>query len=977
MNCLAKTLFVGFLVASLSAARVWAGASVNYEYDKYGNCTAITTVAANNVVLEKTTYTYDAYKRCTAMVEAADTPQSRVWNWSYDGEFETPTGSRHYFDGSTHTSKQWRQQTEPAYDAAGNRNVTQRVFDLNDRIVEEKTGVIQGAGGTYDGPDVAVQHFSYYENGLKKTYTDPLTRLTTYVYDNRNRLWQTIEPMNRITETLYDHAGNKTDVTFPDTKSQHWQNYDAFGQAGRFIDERNNQTDLAYQSGPMKKLTSATTYRDKDDGGTEAQPTTFEYDGMGRAKKVTFPDHSTEVSNYQYGSQLASWKSRRDQTKTIAYDARGREISNSWVNDAAPAIHRSWDDANRALTLCNIYSMIDYQYDGAGLVIAEGNTISGSQGRALTTYERYPNGNVSRIVYPNSLSIRRDYNARGQLSATGSSDSNNNWLAMFASYQYRQDGKLDYRDYINGVHTAFGYDDRGFLNHETVTRGGPTYAERTYYRDQRDRIIAFQKGSGNPSNPMEDGHGDHYWYDPEGQLTDANYGAVDPVNNPHLPVRTDHFEYDQLGNRRRNSANGSDNLLATKGWMQFTRKDNGLNQYSGWWPYGGIKYDDDVSGEGTPGHANGVLMQDGWINGEYSALNQPIVITNNAVPSKSMFFGYDPLGRCVKRVLGASINSGTATYLYYDGWSVIQEGPNVATMDRVYVLGNRVDEIVADYGMANGQWIYHQSEARGHCMLLTDSSGNLAEQYEYDAFGYPYFFSSTGQTLTSSAFGNRFLFTGREYLSDLKLYDYRNRMYQPEMGRFMQPDPKEFAAGDYNLYRYCHNDPVNKTDPFGDDWLEFNGSIVTWYPGNLGDRRNPLFSVSGISGKVGHQGASNSNEFGKGAIPPGDYKINTALDPSRRAQIIPKGQRHEGEYYSGRGIQQTEGEDWGTERARLEKAPRNPTDRDNFYLHNSDKGQTSGCVEAPSKLLWNQLHKHHDSGKRELPVRVNYEMKPK
>jgi RHS repeat-associated protein len=30
-------------------------------------------------------------------------------------------------------------------------------------------------------------------------------------------------------------------------------------------------------------------------------------------------------------------------------------------------------------------------------------------------------------------------------------------------------------------------------------------------------------------------------------------------------------------------------------------------------------------------------------------------------------------------------------------------------------------------------------------------------------------------------------------------------MYQPELGRFLQPDPNEFAAGDYNLYRYCHN----------------------------------------------------------------------------------------------------------------------------------------------------------------------------
>ena len=54
-----------------------------------------------------------------------------------------------------------------------------------------------------------------------------------------------------------------------------------------------------------------------------------------------------------------------------------------------------------------------------------------------------------------------------------------------------------------------------------------------------------------------------------------------------------------------------------------------------------------------------------------------------------------------------------------------------------------------------------------------------------------------------------------QWLSDLGVYDYRNRLYHPELGRFLQPDPKEFAAGDYNLYRYCHNDPVNKSDPTG------------------------------------------------------------------------------------------------------------------------------------------------------------------
>src|SRR5205085_2189151 len=191
------------------------------------------------------------------------------------------------------------------------------------------------------------------------------------------------------------------------------------------------------------------------------------------------------------------------------------------------------------------------------------------------------------------------------------------------------------------------------------------------------------------------------------------------------------------------------------------------------------------------------------------------------------YFGYDPLGRCVKRWTGDSgdVYSNPATYFHYDGWNILQEGSNAWGPARVYVHGNRIDEILWSQNTFTGDQAYHHYDARGHCTLLTDSHGAILEYYEYDAFGQAYFFDSAGNSIGSydqfnhwqgySLFGNRFLFTGREWLPDLRLYDLRNRLYQPELGRFMQPDPKEFAAGDYNLYRYCHNDPVNKTDPDG------------------------------------------------------------------------------------------------------------------------------------------------------------------
>jgi RHS repeat-associated protein len=121
-------------------------------------------------------------------------------------------------------------------------------------------------------------------------------------------------------------------------------------------------------------------------------------------------------------------------------------------------------------------------------------------------------------------------------------------------------------------------------------------------------------------------------------------------------------------------------------------------------------------------------------------------------------------------------------------------------------------------------------------MMLTAGTqpGAIQEQYDYDAFGFPYFYTAGGGKLLSVP-RTRFLFTGREWLSDLRIYDYRARQYQPELGRFLQPDPKQFDAGDYNLYRYCHNDPVNKSDPTGLDFTDPGlGQFVERMPVYLG-----------------------------------------------------------------------------------------------------------------------------------------------
>jgi RHS repeat-associated protein len=59
------------------------------------------------------------------------------------------------------------------------------------------------------------------------------------------------------------------------------------------------------------------------------------------------------------------------------------------------------------------------------------------------------------------------------------------------------------------------------------------------------------------------------------------------------------------------------------------------------------------------------------------------------------------------------------------------------------------------------------------------------------------------------------MFQGREWIPELGIYDYRHRMYQPDLGLFLQMDPMGLDAGDMNLFRYCGDDPVDRSDPTG------------------------------------------------------------------------------------------------------------------------------------------------------------------
>ncbi|MBI3021009.1 MAG: RHS repeat-associated core domain-containing protein, partial [Candidatus Omnitrophica bacterium] len=100
---------------------------------------------------------------------------------------------------------------------------------------------------------------------------------------------------------------------------------------------------------------------------------------------------------------------------------------------------------------------------------------------------------------------------------------------------------------------------------------------------------------------------------------------------------------------------------------------------------------------------------------------------------------------------------------------------------------------------------------------------NLKERYVYDSFGTPTILgpgpdgvmdTADDTPIACSAYGNPYLFTGREYDCESGLYYYRSRYYDPRTGRFLQEDPVGFLGG-VNFYTYASNNPIIFSDPLG------------------------------------------------------------------------------------------------------------------------------------------------------------------
>ena len=123
----------------------------------------------------------------------------------------------------------------------------------------------------------------------------------------------------------------------------------------------------------------------------------------------------------------------------------------------------------------------------------------------------------------------------------------------------------------------------------------------------------------------------------------------------------------------------------------------------------------------------------------------------------------------------------------------------------------------------------YEKNIQGDVVAVYDYAGSLVVRYAYNAWGAV---SETeyGSEYDESSFAvecNPFRYRGYYYDTETDLYYLNSRYYDPAVGRFLNADGVDFLGTDegllsYNLFAYCLNDPVNRTDDSG------NLSIKNW-----------------------------------------------------------------------------------------------------------------------------------------------------
>lgn len=687
------------------------------------------------------------------------------------------------------------------------------------------------------------EQWSYDLLGNVIEYVAPTGAKTIREWDERGLCIRVSEPTGYITEYEYDRDGRE----ILQRTSAGYNIQSTYDPSDRMICQKDSAgLEMNFEYDALGRMTKVTQIA--EDMTSEMR---YRYDELGRLMETTYPDGAYERLTYDERHNLIQREKGPEliYVEQYAYDGAGRpmEIRAGAKNDLKTQFAYRYDDAQRLIEAYDALGNVTREfYDSTSSIIrrvdAEGRELYltyDKKGR-LTRRKAADQSVDAELAYDfadrligakeGPVVYRWDYDWAGQVIRHHQSLGQD---TKTVSYQYDQIGRLIQKKLDNRWWMKFDYAENSpFISQ--IELPGHTINIET---DAQGRVTEERWADGNHTR---------YKYQPDGVLKELTF-----LDEQKRLVFGQQFTHDarrrpitevrhQLGQEAhyRNYYDKLDRLVRVdKG------TDSSLKEFR--------RYTYDTLGNRLSEHRDGLPYQT-W---HYDAANRIAEVKDNK--NTILPCGYDQCGNLIrygerqfiydssqrlKQVLQTGASKPIAQYVYSatDHRAIVErpQGSEHIFYDRLQeiIAGSNVDQWVAFWGIQPDSLLaLSKIDQTKPEIALIDMQSSLRatagsqQMVDYDPFGV-----QTHGLDSILPFG----FAGNSYDTGTGLYNNRARLYDPDSGRFTQPDPLGFIDG-ANLYQYARSNPLVYRDPLGFKSVK-NGQ------GSITKNTNPTINIKHI-----------------------------------------------------------------------------------------------------------------------------------
>jgi len=822
---------------------------VSYHYDERDQL-----IEASNAAGESERYDYDDQHVILQRQLAGGA--SFFWEWERSGK--SARCVRHWASFA-------QMDTRYVWDDQG--SVTVRNIDGSEEVYvhDDRARLVRRVG--LDGGE---QLKAYDEQGRLIAEQDPLGAVTEYRYDDVGRLVALIPPQDEPTAYEYRngflHAryrgqavwkyqrnaqGDVTEATDPDGHVTHYH----YDPQGRLLSIRYPDTSRhVFVWNALGQLLEETL----PDGGQRR----FSYDVLGR--QTTRQDEHGAATQYQWdaGGRLIQTTLPTGASRAFSYNAYGKITAErdelgrvtryEYVDDLHLVSRRINPDGTQ----------LQYRYDNAQLLLTEIENESGEHYRLDYT----PNGLIRQETGFDGRRTAYAYDLNGHL--LEKTEFGDDGSQLVTGYQRDSVGRLLIKTLPDGIQVQYRYDSLGRL--VSVDDGHDHPLEFEY--DQQDRLITEHQGWGTLRYAYDacgqlnrlrlpDGSKLDYHHAKGGALTAIDLNGTRLTNHTYKSGRElqrqqglllSEYAYDEQGRLKAHAVSQQQKSLYRRDYayslngnldhIADTRHGQRSYQYDPLNRLTRVRHTrDDPPESFAHDPAGNLLMQDrpgpttvkgnrllmqGDRHYDYDAFGNLIRERRGTAQKLVTEYRYDcqhrligvttPDGRCSNyrydafgRRIAKTVD-GHTTEFFWQGDNLVAESSREHYRSYVYEPGSFRPLVMLDgKGPKKACPFYYQLDHLGTPQELTDFGGEIVWSAKYNAYG----------KLTHLALGGGeqldqpLRFQGQYFDVESGLHYNRHRYYDPEIGRYLTPDPVKLAGG-LNQYQYTPN-PTGWVDPLG------------------------------------------------------------------------------------------------------------------------------------------------------------------